>query len=359
MVKSIFKRVARKVLGDPVSDYILYSRNCYHILRKSGLPTGKAEGEDEYRRRWKKMSPLVDPYIYRLFIHYCGPTPDIIPEDILHRLIERRLNPYKYWHVYEDKNMFPFVIGPENVPVTVLARVQGGLVRGRDLQPVANAQNAIDDCPFPALILKPSVGTSCGIRVMKFYRNGNVYISTTGVTLTLDFLHDFGSDWILQEAIEQHPFTARNCASATNSMRIVVYRSVVDEQPHVTSAYFRFGGQGAVVDNAHAGGRYMAIDIPTGRLAENMFDEFGNRYPFPDAGCIMPSWDAAVELSCHVARCIPHHHLFALDVAIDKNGKPMLLEYNIGGFSSHAGYHVGQTVFGPYLPEVIDYCSRR
>ncbi len=353
------KKTARRILGDPFYDYLLYSRYCYRTLRQLHLPTGKAEGEEVYRRRWKRFSFWVDPYIYRLASHFCGPTPDIIPEDILHREIEKTLNPRNFWDVYEDKNMFPFFIGKENVPQTILARVRGGAILDSDLQPAADAVKALEECPFDALILKPSMGTSCGIRVMKFQRAAEGYASSDGTMLTVPFLLDFGPDWVLQQCVRQHPFTARNCTTATNSMRIVVYRSVCDNQPHVTSAYFRYGGPDAVVDNAHAGGRYVGIDIATGRLADTMHDDKGRSYPFPDAGCVMPSWEAAVELSYHVARCIPHHHLFALDMAIDENGKPMLLEYNIGGFSAHAGYHCGQTVFGPYMEEVIDYCLNR
>ena len=356
MLKKRIKKLARRILGDPFSDYLLYSRYCYRTLKQLHLPTGKAQDEDIYRHRWKRFYFLVDPYIYRLASHFCGPTPDIIPEDILHRDIEMTLNPRSFWDVYEDKNMFPFFVGKDNVPLTVLARIRGGAILGADLQPLADAGKILDECSFDALILKPSMGTSCGFMVMKFVRSDGTYISSDGTRLTLQFLLKYGPDWVLQQCVRQHPFTARNCQTATNSMRIVVYRSVRDEQPHVTSAYFRYGGPGAVVDNAHAGGRYVGIDIPTGRLADTMHDDKGHSYPFPDAGCVMPSWDAAVELSHHVARCIPHHHLFALDMAIDENGKPMLLEYNIGGFSAHAGYHCGQTVFGPYMEEVVDYC---
>lgn len=193
------------------------------------------------------------------------------------------------------------------------------------------------------------------MRVMKFFRGDEGYATTDGIRLDKKFLLDFDDNFVLQEAVEQHSFMARLCPTAANTMRMVVYRSVVDGQPHLTSAYFRFGGPGAVVDNCHAGGRYVAVDLVDGRLHDISYDDQGFSKPFPDAGQCIPCWEAVVELSCHVARCIPHHHLFALDMAIDKDGKPVVLEYNIGGFSAHAGYYVGQTPFGPYLDEVIDW----
>ena len=197
------------------------------------------------------------------------------------------------------------------------------------------------------------------MRVMKFIRSSDGYITSSGQRLDIPFLMAYDDNFVLQEAVIQHPFTAHLCPTAANTMRMVVYRSIVDEQPHLTSAYFRFGGPGAVVDNCHAGGRYVGVDLVDGRLHDTSYDDHGFSAPFPDAGLCIPSWGEAVELSLHVARCIPHHRLFALDMAISQNGKPMLLEYNIGGFSAHAGYFCGQTVFGPYIEEVIEWVLRK
>lgn len=358
-MNSKIRPLVHALLGKSLYDYLLYSRFCLRSLRRLGLPNRKAEGEEAYRDRWRQFYPLVDPHIYRLFSNFCGPTPDIIPEDILHRVIEECLNPRSYWDVYEDKTMFPFVLGREYLPTTVLARVQGGHLLGADLQPVSHPEEILSVCPYDALILKPSVGTSCGHMVMRFDRVGRSYRSSSGQVLSEQFLIDYNDNLVLQQCVQQHPFTAHLCPTAVNSMRIVVYRSVIDDQPHVTSAYFRVGGPGAVVDNCHSGGGYVAINIANGILADTMFDEYGHHSPFPDAGQTLPSWDKAVELAYHVARCIPHHHLFALDMAIDANGKPVLLEYNIGGFSSHAGYFCGQTVFGQYTDEVISWVLAR
>ena len=160
---------------------------------------------------------------------------------------------------------------------------------------------------------------------MKFIRSSDGYITSSGQRLDIPFLMAYDDNFVLQEAVNQHPFTAHLCPTAANTMRMVVYR----------------------------------VDLVDGRLHDTSYDDHGFSAPFPDAGLCIPSWDEAVELSLHVARCIPHHRLFALDMAISQNGKPMLLEYNIGGFSAHAGYFCGQTVFGPYIEEVIEWVLRK
>ena len=37
--------------------------------------------------------------------------------------------------------------------------------------------------------------------------------------------------------------------------------------------------------------------------------------------------------SKNIAQQIPHHRLIALDIALDSNNNPRLIEYNIGAFS--------------------------
>ena len=99
--------------------YRFYSEQFKHYLDIQHLENKKAEGEDEYLQKWKALSSRVEPYSYRFFSHYLGFTPNIVPEDIGHSIVEEILNPLPYRRVYEDKNIFPDLIGKENVPRTI------------------------------------------------------------------------------------------------------------------------------------------------------------------------------------------------------------------------------------------------
>jgi hypothetical protein len=61
----------------------------------------------------------------------------------------------------------------------------------------------------------------------------------------------------------------------------------------------------------------------------------------------------------YIGSRIHHHRLIALDIAIEKAGRPILIEYNIESFSYSPYMCTGQEVFGEYTDEIIEYCSKK
>ena len=49
-------------------------------------------------------------------------------------------------------------------------------------------------------------------------------------------------------------------STSVNTLRIVVYRSVTDNNLYVTNSILRIGLKDSVIDNAHAGGVFIGID---------------------------------------------------------------------------------------------------
>lgn len=352
--REIAKKAVIRLIGNRRYAHLLYRRHYRRLMRLNGIPNRRAEGEEAYRTQWKRLSRWVDPYSYRLFSHFCGPTPDIIPEDILHTVVEARLNPPEEWAVYEDKNNFVRYAGADFLPPTVAWRQGGGEVHWS--LPLSEEMNP--------LILKPSVGTSCGEGIIRFDREGEHFVASDGRVLDNDYLLAYGNDWVLQECVAQHPILAQFNPSSVNTLRIAVYRSVIDLQPHVTAAVLRIGARGAIVDNAAAGGRFVGINIQSGQLSHCTMTEHGeaqtdwNGIDFEKNSFTVPGWEAAKELVCRVAENLGPHHLIAFDIAIDANEKPMLIEYNIGGFSPYFFHFTGQTLLGPWTDEAVAWCCR-
>lgn len=342
-MKPLAKKTVRSVIGPRLYDYLLYRRHHCWLLSHCGYPDSPAEGEKDYIAKWRPLSTLIEPYSYRLFSHFCGPDPAIIPEDIMHRIVERRLNPPELWQLYEDKNNFARFVDPASMPATVASRQASGPIIYH--LPLADYHSP--------LILKPAIDSSCGEGIRRF---------DSGAALTEQYLLDYGCDWVLQEAVSQHPLLAKLSHTAVATARLVVYRSVVDNQPHVTAAVLRVGPEGSCVDNIVAGGRFMSIDINDGRIGDTFIARFGerthqwNHFDLSTAGPLfVPSWEKIVDLACLVADAITPHHLLALDIAVDEQGEPVLIEYNIGGFTTYLFHFTGQTLFGPYTDEVIEY----
>jgi hypothetical protein len=73
----------------------------------------------------------------------------------------------------------------------------------------------------------------------------------------------------------------------------------------------------------------------------------------------IPNWDKVLLFAKNIGDRILHHRLIALDIALDKNGEPVLIEYNLGMFSYWLFMYTNQEVFGEYTDEVIDYCKKQ
>lgn len=358
--------IVKNIIGKARYDSWYFGRHYHRLLQRDGCDCGQAEGEEAYLNRWRRLSRQVEPYSYRYYSRFCGPTADIVPEYILHNQIEPCINPLALWDEYEDKNRFALYLGDGCLPATVLCRMKGGEISDVCRRPlVGTVEAALADCHYTSLILKPAMGSSCGDRIMKFDRVGDGYRDAAGQMLDKAFLLGYGTDWILQECIVPHPFMQQFCSTAVSTLRLAVYRSVVDGQSTVTGAVLRVGPEGAVVDNTSAGGCYVGVELASGELHRTFFDVQGKRRSVWNGVDLnrqtftVPHWQEVLALAHRVAASITDHHLLALDIALNEKGKPVVLEYNIGGFSAFLFHHVGQPPLADHVDEVIDFCLRK
>ena len=147
----------------------VYCKESIGYMKRLGIKNRPVKGEDEYVKKWKQLSPFVDRPSYRLYSHYCGQIPDIVPEGISRILIEKVLDPIPYRYAYEDKNLFPLIIGIEYLPETVVARINGGVLLDSNYEPLTHFEEILNQ--YDCLILKPTVSSSSGKGIMLFQRN--------------------------------------------------------------------------------------------------------------------------------------------------------------------------------------------
>ena len=344
--------------------YKFYAMQFKKYMASMGFENRKAVGENEYIAKWKILSTRVEPYSYRFYCHYVGFTPNIVPEDIGRSYIEPVLNPPIYRGVYADKNMFPEIIGKQYVPRTILCRINGSNLLDGNFQKADKEFSCYFD-GVSDVILKPSVESSSGVGIIKFVKSGGTYISVDGEhELTRKFLMTYNLNFCLQEVVRQHDFMNHLCRTCVNTVRLCLYKSVRDETPKVTASIIRIGKDGSFVDNAHAGGMFIGVDLKTGMLANYVIDHRGyksnewNGIDFSSSNFVVPNWNDIVSFAEFVGTRIHHHRLIALDIALERSGKPILIEYNIRSFSYWFYLLTGQNVFGDYTDEVIDYCRK-
>lgn len=343
--------------------YFVYRHQSLRYMQSLCFPNKKMPGEKGYIEKWSTLSNRIDVASYRLFSHYCGCIPEIVPENIGRIIIEEVLDPPRYRDFYNDKSLFPEVLGKEKVPRTFVCRINGSILLDSTFRPLSTDIVAV--CKnLKRIILKPSIDSSSGRGIELFRLENGVYINEKGFILTKDYLLNYSKNFVLQEVIQQHCDLAFFNESSLNSIRIATYRSVIDERPHVLSAIIRIGKKGSNVDNAHAGGRYVGVDVKSGELGKYACDQYGNKstvwneVDFSANVFMIPNWNEVVQFAEEVSRKVYHHRLLALDLTVDKEGKPLLIEYNIGGFSYWLFEFTNQKPLGNYTDEIIDYCKQ-
>lgn len=143
-----------------------------------------------------------------------------------------------------------------------------------------------------------------------------------------------GSDWLVEEYLEQHPVMASLNPLSVNTVRIWIYSRPGSESQLVT-AYVRIGRGDMYVDNASSGGIVAPLDLATGTLRAAQ-DAYAERqlYPrHPDhgnviEGVVVPDWLGVQCLAKRVLGVFPNLHFAGLDIAIGRNG-PAVLELNV------------------------------
>ena len=218
---------------------------------------------------------------------------------------------------------------------------------------------------YDKVVLKPSYGSQSGLGVKLFLNKGEVFKSSSGEQLSGDYLEKYGDDFVIQEAVCQHPFFSQFNGTSVNTLRIITYRSVTDESITVTSAAIRIGKEGSFVDNAHAGGVLVGIDVNTGQFQNKAYDSCGRTYTkwnginFEVNNYSVRCWKEIILFVSKIDAKNHHCRLIGFDIALDSDGCPCLIEYNVSDFGFWIPQFMGNPVFGDKTDEVVRWVIER
>ena len=157
--------------------------------------------------------------------------------------------------------------------------------------------------------------------------------------LSIEKLKSYGLNFIMQNAVMQHPYVSQLCSSSINTLRIATYRSVIDEKPHVIGALIRIGKEGEYVDNAHAGGRFVAINKETGELGKYAVDQYGRIYnEWNDINFLNSNFCfTLIGIKCVAMRSEAtkpaSHEAYSVRYSNGYKYCPKIIEYNVIGYS--------------------------
>ena len=194
-----------------------------------------------------------------------------------------------------------------------------------------------------------------------FIKNADAYFGCgSGVTFfnpketdfsKIEWIFNSKYDFVVQEAIRQHPILSSINSSSVNTIRTLSLLKR-DGTVKVYSSVLRIGRNGSKLDNTGAGGISCGIDS-FGKLKDHAFDRWGGRIEkHPDSGyvfenAVIPNFGEVIKLIEKLAPMIPHFRLVSWDIAIDENAEPILIEMN----SAYGGPELHQFSNGPIFGE--------
>lgn len=274
---------------------------------------------------------------------------NIIPDTLWHTHIEPYFNNIIFEKGNKDKNYFELIVGKSNSPITVL-RCINGIFLDRDYKHVSNqyAYKCLEN--EKEYICKPSIdsGGGRGIRFIKYPFTDN---------LINKLKDDYRDNFIIQEVLEQSKFMNKLNSSSINTIRIMSL--IYEDKFHLLSSFVRVGGGGARIDNVSSGGYYIHLtkegqfkeyaitrDKKTKKIVKHTEIESGFDY----YGKFIPKWEEIISLVSSIHFKLADYGIINWDIMLDKNDKPIIIEYNL--IDSSPSTH--QICNGPILGELTE-----
>lgn len=316
--------------------------------------------EKLYKNNYGKKIPLTWHKSYTAytgrFDKYYFPEILYIPE------FERYMNyNQSLANVLEDKNLLYVFAKASNVRMPrMYLSCQAGIYK--------DAENKVLDFEKACALIsnigvcfaKPSIGTDSG-RGCEVYCLVNGTDTKSGKTSDM-LLKDLGKNFTIQERLVCHESIRKIYDGSVNTFRIMTYRW--KNQIIVAPIIMRIGRGGSYLDNAHAGGMFIALS-DDGTLHKTAFTEFKEEFvEHPDSklkfeGYRIPLLPNVVDAVKRMHYSLPAIGVINWDMTLDESGQPVLIEANVNGGSIWLFQMAhGCGVFGERTPEILRWLHK-
>lgn len=316
--------------------------------------------EKLYKNNYGKKIPLTWHKSYTAytgrFDKYYFPEILYIPE------FERYMNyNQSLANVLEDKNLLYVFAKASNVRMPrMYLSCQAGIYKDAenkvlDFEKACSLISNIGVC-----FAKPSIGTDSG-RGCEVYCLVNGTDTKSGKTSDM-ILKDLGKDFTIQERLVCHESIRKIYDGSVNTFRIMTYRW--KNQIIVAPIIMRIGRGGSYLDNAHAGGMFIALS-DDGTLHKTAFTEFKEEFvEHPDSklkfeGYRIPLLPNVVDAVKKMHYSLPAIGVINWDMTLDESGQPVLIEANVNGGSIWLFQMAhGCGAFGERTPEILRWLHK-
>lgn len=329
------------------------NRNLNRNLDKSFKLT--KEQKRQIKEFWKpycRVSPKWAQYYAAKNSQF---DPRYIPNDLYYTKIDQYFNSRKLGYGFNDKNYYSKIFAGIKQPEIVVRKINS-LILDENYNQISIEEAKSKILQHCEVICKPSQESGSGRGIMFFDNKNEEAIDV--------FLSDKAyDDYVVQALIQQHSELDRVHKGSINCIRICSL--LMNDGVYILSAVLRMGFGSSKVDNAtakdNAGYDGMSCGIDEngclkkhahGYTTGNSCDRHPDGLVFE--GFKIPSFDKAVELVKFAHPLIGHFRLVSWDIAIDKDGDPVLIEANMrkGGINFHQ-FNNGP-LFGDLTETVLD-----
>jgi|SRR5690554_253184 len=285
---------------------------------------------------------------------------DYFPEILYATKLEPKLNKFKYAEVYSDKNLFSIVYARSKelyIPKTYIFNA-GGKYYDSNRKPMAYASVLETLKNIGEVVIKPSIGGSEGKGVV--FCNLIDGIETIENRPMTDVLKSYNIDFLIQEAVNQHPSFARLHPASLNTIRVITY--IAEDDVHCTPLCMRMGTGSAKVDNLGAGGIIIGLSAE-GELNKYAYklgastDKFDKH---PDTQIVFKDYEVAgipqiVKVAKELHGYTPHIGIISWDLVFSDTEEVTLIEANfIGQSLRYPQMTHALPAFGEHTPYMLN-----
>lgn len=241
----------------------------------------------------------------------------------------------EYAKVIEDKNILPIFAKYVDVYMPSLyVQCINGILKNNKGEPLSGMEEVVKIIDNKEVFIKPSVDSNSG-HGCKLLNIRDGIDMNTGKSCK-EILTTLGENYLVQEKIICHKSLRDIYDKSVNTFRVITYlfNGKVWHMPVI----LRIGQGGAVVDNAHAGGMFIAVD-DNGDLHKTAFTEFNKRYDeHPDTklkyeSYNIPNVKGIIDAAYRMHNLIPQLGCINWDFTLNEECKPVLIEANVLGGS--------------------------
>jgi hypothetical protein len=259
-------------------------------------------------------------------------------------LLLLKIQPREYEILFNDKAVCELLckgIGINNLPHTY------GII-SPDQNYKEKLRSWFQNNYVDSLIIKPLKGMMGRHIVLAKRINNNIVIQSKKGFIPLQDFH-LAKTAIVQEVVKQDRRLSAFSSSSVNTIRVLTMYTI-NESTIILAAIMRCGVGESYVDNWSAGGVSVGIDTETGRLKKYGYNKEGTRYiehptsrvMFEDF--IIPQWQQISELAIKIQQAFPCYRILGMDIALQENGEPILIEVN-----DRPGFLAMEQLCGPLL----------